>query len=58
MKEYRKSLESSHAALSVLASFWNADPANFEIRRDMAVIEMQLARARALSIGPIATNLL
>ena len=38
-------LQSSNAAQSILASFWKADPANFEIRRDMAVIQSQIAAA-------------
>lgn len=46
LKEYPQSLDSSRAALAILTPFWKADPANAEIRRDLAVMEMQIARAQ------------
>jgi serine/threonine protein kinase len=45
MGEHEESLKISHAALAILDRMWIADPANFEIRRDMAVLNLQIGRA-------------
>jgi tetratricopeptide (TPR) repeat protein len=46
--EFEKSLATSNAADSILASFWKADLANFEIRRDMANLQSQIADSHDL----------
>lgn len=47
MGEHKESLDTSNAALVILNGLWTADPANFEIRRDMAVLNIQIGKAHS-----------